>query len=135
MMRVNRIQEKCVSIKDRWKSSRGANLVEMAVVLPLLLLLTFAIVDFSMLFYAYLSLENGVSLATRYGVTGQQMNDPDNPGNLLSREDSIKVAMRQATPGLVIDDSAFTFDHLAGGVWTAGSGGPGDISRVTVNYT
>jgi Flp pilus assembly protein TadG len=135
MMLVNQIQKEWGPMKNRWNSSRGANLVEMAVVLPLLLLLTFAIVDFSMLFYAYLSLENGVSLATRYGVTGQQMNDPDNPGNLLSREDSIKVAMRQATPGLVINDSAFTFEHLQGGVWTVGAGAPGDISRVTINYT
>ena len=112
----NKTLEGRKSIKDRWNSSRGANLVEMAMVLPLLLLLTFAIVDFSSLFYVYLALENGVSLATRYGVTGQQMNDPMNPTQLLSREDSVKVAMRQATPTLVIPDTAFTFEHLLTGV-------------------
>ena len=122
--------------KNRWNSSRGANLVEMAMVLPLLLLLTFAIVDFSSLFYVYLALENGVSLATRYGVTGQQMNDPMNPAQLLNREDSVRLAMRQATPTLVIPDSAFAFDHLPTGssTWTGGIGGPSEISRVTVSY-
>ena len=38
---------------------------------PLLLLLTFSIVDFAALFYVYLALENGASQATRYAVTGQ----------------------------------------------------------------
>jgi Flp pilus assembly protein TadG len=133
----NKTLEGRKSIKNRWNSSRGANLVEMAMVLPLLLLLTFAIVDFSSLFYVYLALENGVSLATRYGVTGQQMNDPMNPTQLLSREDSVKSAMRQATPTLAIDDSAFAFEHLPTGssTWTAGIGGPSEISRVTVSYT
>ena len=67
-------------IIHRMKSSRGSNLVEMAAVIPLLLLFTFAIMDFATLFYVYLSLENGVSQATRYAVTGQVMNDPANPG-------------------------------------------------------
>lgn len=111
--------------------------MEMAMVLPLLLLLTFAIVDFSSLFYVYLALENGVSLATRYGVTGQQMNDPLNPTQLLTRQASVMAAMRQATPTLVIPDSAFTFEHLPTGssTWVGGIGGPDEISRVTVNYT
>ena len=45
----------------RLKDSRGANIVEMALVLPLLFLLTFSIVDFASMFYAYLALENGVT--------------------------------------------------------------------------
>lgn len=124
--------------KKNWKSylssSRGANLVEVAAVVPLLLLLTFAIVDFSTLFYVYLSLENGVSQATRYGITGQQMDNPSQSGQKLSREDSIKTAMRQATPNIAIDDSAFVFEHLQNTSWVGGSGGPNEIMRLTVNY-
>src|SRR5205085_11437935 len=74
-------------VADWWRDSRGSNLVEAALVTPLLLLLTFAIADFGGLFYAYLALENGVSQATRYGVTGQTLDDPNNPGNKLSRTD------------------------------------------------
>jgi Flp pilus assembly protein TadG len=115
----------------------ATNLVEAAFVTPLLLLLTFSIVDFASMFYVYLALENGVSEATRYAMTGNQMQDPNNPANLLSREDSIKTAMRQATPTLTIDDGAFTFSHLPQGAagWVAGTGNPGDIDKVTVNYT
>ena len=116
----------------RWKSSRGSNLVEMAAVIPLLLLFTFAIMDFATLFYVYLSLENGVSQATRYAVTGQVMNDPANPAQTLPRDQSIKLAMRNATPTLAIPDSAFSFYDITQNA--AGSGGPNDIIRVSVQY-
>jgi Flp pilus assembly protein TadG len=121
----------------RLRDATGANLVEAAIVTPLLLLLTFSIVDFASLFYVDLALENGVSVATRYGVTGNQMADPSNPTVTLSRTDSIKMAMRQATPTLTLDDSAFTFSHMSPGAttWAAGPGGPNDIEKVTVDYT
>ncbi len=105
-------------------------MVEAALITPLLLLLTFAMVDFATLFYAYLALENGVSQATRYGVTGDVVAG-------LSREDSIKKAMRLATPTLTIADGAFAFSHLSPGdnTWHGGAGGPNDIEKVTVNYS
>ena len=108
----------------------GTSLVETALILPLLLLLTFALVDFASLFYAYLALENGVGQATRYGVTGAQV-----AGS--TREESIRSAMRDATPSLTIADDAFAFSHLRPGsaVWLGGAGGPNDIDKVTVNYT
>ena len=111
-------------------------MLEAAIITPLLLLLTFAIVDFGGLFYVYLALEIGVSQATRYGVTGSQMEDPTRPGTMLSRQDSIKLAMRQAAPTLTIADGAFTFAHRAvgGAAWVAGTGGPNDIEKVTVGY-
>jgi hypothetical protein len=117
--------------------SRGTSLVEAALITPLFLLLTFGIVDFGGVFYAYLALENGASLATRYAVTGQLSDDPANPGTPLSRQESVKLAMRQATPTLTIDDSMFTFSHRSsgGGAWIAGSGGPGDIEKVSIDYT
>jgi Flp pilus assembly protein TadG len=121
----------------RLRDARGANLVEAAIITPLLLLLTFAIIDFATIFYLYLALENGISQATRYAVTGQLMDDPGNPGTPLSREASIKAAMRQATPTITLSDSAFTFSHMApgGASWSGGTGQPGDLEKVTVDYT
>src|SRR5690349_17983274 len=92
----------------RLEESRGANIVEMAPVMPLLFLMTFSIVDFASLFYAYLALENGVSQAARYSVTGNNLAGK-------TREESIREAMREATPTLTIDDGAFTFSHLVPG--------------------
>src|SRR3954469_10259029 len=114
----------------RLKDARGTSLVEAALITPLLLLLTFSICEFSSLFYVYLALENGVSQATRYGVTG-------NVSGTLSREDSIKAAMRAATPTITLDDNAFVFSSMpiGGTSWAVGTaGGPDDLERVTVNY-
>jgi hypothetical protein len=131
-------------MRDRWlrvarrlRDPDGTSLVEAAIVTPLLLLLTFSIVDFGSLFYVYLALENGVSQATRYGVTGNLMDDPLHPGTPLSRVDSIEAAMRQATPTLTIPGSAFTFSHMpaGGSTWQGGTGGPGDVEKLSVAYT
>jgi len=120
----------------RVRDDRGVNMVEAAIITPFLLLLTFAIVDFSTMFYVQLTLESAVSQATRFAVTGRTMADPDNPGGTLSRAGSIIAAMRQAAPTLTIPDSAFSFSNMppGGTTWRGGVGGPGDIERVTVNY-
>ena len=124
-------------MRSLWRDCTGANLLETAIVTPLLLLLTFGIVDFASVLYAYLALENGVSQATRFAVTGNQKQDPNNPGQMLSRGDSIVAAMRDATPTLTLPDGAFTFSHLpeGAGSWTGGVGGPGDVEKVAVDYT
>lgn len=105
-------------------------MLEAAIIVPLLLVLTFGIADFGALLYVDLTLQNGVSQATRYGVTGNVMPN-------MSREHSIMAAMRQATPTLTLDDSAFTFQHMAigGGAWLAGTGAPNQIEKVTIDYT
>ena len=89
-------------LSTRLRDTDGANMLEAAIVLPLVLLLTIGTIEFSSVFYAYLTLQNGVSQATRYAVTG-------NTNGSMSRVDSIKTALRQATPTLTIPDSAFTF--------------------------
>ena len=105
----------------------GATLLEAAIATPLLLLLTFAICDFSTLFFVYLALENGVTEATRAGVTGTSG----------AREAALIAAMRSATPALTIPDGAVTFSHLppGGSGWIGGAGGPDDVDKMTVDYT
>jgi hypothetical protein len=111
-------------------------MIEAALVTPLLLLLTFGIIDFASLLYVYLALENGASVATRYTVTGNLMDDPSNPGTPMSRQDSIKAAMRMSTPTLTIADSAFSFYHLPTGStsWVGGIGGPGELAKLRIDY-
>lgn len=115
----------------------GTNLLEAAIVTPLLLLLSFAIVDFASVFYAYLAIENGASMATRFAVTGNTMEDPNNPGSQLSRVESIKRALRDAVPTLTIDDANISFSHLpkGGQNWVPGVGGPDEVEKLSVNYT
>ena len=121
----------------RLRDAQGTSILEAAIITPLLMLLTFSIVDFGVMFYVYMALENGVSQATRFAVTGNLLDDPANPGTPLSRQGSIKLAMRQATPTLTIPDSAFTFSNMApgGSTWSAGSGGPNQLAKVSIGYT
>ena len=63
----------------------GANLIEAAIATPLLMLITFSLCDFGTMFFVYLSLENGVTQATRAGVTG----------TTGSREGALMAAMRR----------------------------------------
>ena len=123
-------------MRKHLRGEKGATMLEAAIVTPLLLLLTFSIIDFASLFYVYLALENGASQATRYGVTGNSADDPDKPGTKLSRVDSVKMAMRKATPTISLADNAFEFSHLpvGGSTWLPDVGGPNEIDKVTVTY-
>ena len=115
----------------------GTNLLEAAIITPLLLIITFAICDFASLFYAYLAIENGASIATRFAVTGNTVEDPQNPGTQLSRIESVKRALRDATPTLTIQDGDISFSHLPKGSqnWVPGVGGPDEIEKISINYT
>ena len=77
------------------KDATGANLIEAAIITPLILLVTFAIIDFGAIFYIWLALQNGVGQASRFGVTGNTMPS-------MSREASVKQALIDATPTLTI---------------------------------
>ena len=112
------------------RDTEGANLFEAAILTPLLLLMTFAIVDFASMLYVHLALQNGVAQASRYAVTG-------NARAGLSREDSIKAVMREATPTLTLTDAAFSFSNLppGGAGWAGGLGGPNAIDKVRITYT
>jgi Flp pilus assembly protein TadG len=115
----------------------GSNMIEAAIVTPLVLVLTLGIIDFASMFYTYLALENGVSQATRFAITGNEMEDPDNAGTMLPREAAIRAALEDATPAINMDYVSISYSHMAPGSssWTGGAGGPGDIGKVSVSYT
>jgi len=92
------------------------------------MLLSLSVVEAAMLFFAYLTLQNGVTAATRFGVTGQDPNDDDHP---TRHEDSIMRVMRDAT-GLKLEDGEFTFYDIT--TQSSGTGGPNDIIQVTVTH-
>ncbi len=114
----------------RLRDADGQSLIEAAIITPLMLLLTIGIFEFGAMFYAFLSLQNGVGQATRFAITGNTIGGG-------SRIDSVKAAMRTTTPTLTIPDSAFSFSHLpsGGSAFVSGVGGPGEVEKVTINYT
>src|SRR5208283_5944653 len=70
---------------------QGEGGVEFAVVLPLFLLLMFALIDFGRWYWIRETLENAVRQAGRYAVTGQSM-----PGD--TRVQSIRRLRRMRQP-------------------------------------
>jgi Flp pilus assembly protein TadG len=118
------------SLWERFKNDDGANLVEAALVLPMVLWVIFAGVEFAGIFYAQMSLQNGVTLATRYAITQNVR-----PGQ--TRQASIIATLNEDTPSLTIDPSTITFSHLDPGsaTWAAGDGAPGSVEKIAVDYT
>ena len=114
----------------RLRGSEGASMIEAALITPMLIMLTVGVMEFGSMLYVFLALQNGVSQATRYAVTGSTL-------GTSNRVDSMKTVMRQATPTLTIPDGAFSFSHLpeGGSAFVAGAGGPGEVEKVTVAYT
>jgi Flp pilus assembly protein TadG len=114
----------------RLRNRDGATMLEAALITPLLLLLTFSIIEFASILYCHLALQNGAAQATRFAVTG-------NVSGTMNRVDSIKDAFRRATPTLSVPDAGFTFSHLAvgGAVFTPGTGLPNEVERLSVDYT
>ncbi len=104
-------------------------MVEFALVLPIFVLLLFAVADFARLFYIEMTLQNAVREAGRYAITGNHVPDPDHTGQSLSRVQSIIQVAQQSAMGL--DVSNLQIVSANGGAGSAG--GPGDT--VTISLT
>jgi hypothetical protein len=112
-------------------SSRGQALVEFAVIFLIFIGLVFATVDFGRLFYLRLMIHGAVREASRFTVTGNVLPDPDNPGQFLSRLDSIVAKLRSAAPTANLLPTAVTI------IGPRGAGDPGqagELVTIRVDY-
>lgn len=50
-----------------WKRERGQALVELAIMLPILLIILLGVIDFGRVFYAYVTITNAAREGARYG--------------------------------------------------------------------
>ena len=110
------------------RATEGQGLVELALILPMFLILIFATIDFGHLFWVELTLQNAVRQAARYAITGNHLPDPSKPGHNLSRVGSIIQVAQQTAVGL--DVSNLQISSLTGG--TGSAGGPGDTMTVSL---
>jgi hypothetical protein len=77
--------------KKKGKISRAQALVELALILPVLMMTLFVIIELGRLFHAWLVVENGARFGIRYAVTGEY--DPANcPGGATAEGDCINPA-------------------------------------------
>ena len=112
----------------RHSSTLGSTLTEFAFVVPIFLLLVFAICDFGRLFFVETTFANAARQAGRYAVTGNHQPDPKHPGQTLSRVNSIIAVAQQTALGM--DVSNIQISSVDGGSGSAG--GPGDTVIITL---
>lgn len=86
----------------RWRADDGSGLVELALVLPLLLTLFFAVFEFGYSYYARLTIRHAVAEAARFGVTGRQLTDPET-GEPIGRGESILQTLQRHAANLALD--------------------------------
>lgn len=105
------------------RCTRGTTPVELAIVLPVLLVILFGIFDFSRLFYARLTMQHAVREAVRFAVTGNATNDPVS-GTPRSRVESIRAKIVQHAVALDVDVNGIV-------ITPANGGGPGEVVTVS----
>lgn len=86
-------------VQRRRLDESGVAAIEFAMVLPLLLLLTFGVIEMGMIMATMTSLEGGLKEASRYGITGKTPDDS-------TRIEKIREILAYHTLGLVDMDEA-----------------------------
>ena len=104
-------------------AQRGSNLVEMALILPLLALLLFGVVDIGRAFYTHITITN----ASREGAR--------RASRLPDQDAAIKQAVRQEAANNNIDLGEDTATITIGRIGEASDWHGGDPITVTVEYT
>ena len=128
-------------IRPRSRDARGVAIVEFALVFPLLLLLTFMLIDFGFYFFCQHTVQYATREGVRLALVGRTINDAH--GNALSREASIvqtirdkaAVAVRPADLSISIYPVDTEYGDPAGWQNTQDAGNPGVYMRVRTRYT
>jgi Flp pilus assembly protein TadG len=111
--------------KRRLQGKSGQALVEFTLVLPLLLVLFFSIMEFSLYFYTRVSLRHVVRESARFAVTGNVLSD--SAGKPMSRAKSVEYMILTGAPAVKLTSSNITMTPADGG-------GPGQVVRINVSY-
>ncbi len=102
-------------------------MVEMAIVLPLLMLLVSGILDFSLMFRSRLTIQHAVREAVRFAVTGNTLNDPVS-GTPMERVAAIKSKIIENAVALDVDVNNIT-------VTPANGGGPSEVVTIAAAFS
>lgn len=116
----------------------GSSVVEMAIVAPFVLLLMIGIIEFSLMFFATLSMQYAVREGVRYGVTGQVDKDP----NTANQQRYLAIIQRirdgsmgmydRVSPIITVNKTSYASSTA----YTSNMfGGPGDIVVLRLDCT
>ncbi len=123
-----------LSTRRRRTRDRGQGLTEFALVIPVFLLVMFAIFDFGFMLYSRLTVMNAALEGARAGV---MLGDASTiPVVVESTVKSVSFALTTSSPTMTITSTCVTIKTTPGPCnFTAGANSrPGDAVQVTVTY-
>lgn len=113
------------------RQREGSAVIEFVLIALVFFGLIFAIFDFGRIFYIQFTLHSAVREASRFTVTGNVLPDPNNPGEYLSRVDSIVATLQRKVPGIEVAPGNVT---IVGPDGAGDAGGPGDVVTISIEY-
>jgi len=113
------------------RGREGSAIIEFVLVALVFFGLIFAIFDFGRLFYIQFTLHSAVREASRFTVTGNVLPDPNNPGEYLSRVDSIVATLQRKVPGIEVAPGNVS---IVGPDGPGDAGGPGEVVTISIDY-
>ena len=117
-------------IKKIFRSPKAQSMVEMAIMLPLLLLILFAIIDFGRVFGAYMLIHDLARDGVRAGVVGATQTEIEN--QIVANDSFLNIV-----PDRTSDSSTYLKDRKDVHIQPDESGGSrvvGNSLSVTINY-
>lgn len=113
---------------------RGQSLVELALTLPLLMLILLGTLDLGRIFFGYVTITNASREGARYGMTN--LGTAVQSGNLQGKIQGPTTASSPSALGsaTVLTECAFASDPLSYSDTNCSSAQAGDRIRVTVTY-
>ncbi len=99
----------------RWRGEAGAELVEMTLTLPLILMVLLAMVDFGLLFQRYEVVNNGAREGARLAAK-PSVTDTEVQARVLSYVQASGIPTSAGNPQVVVTPTTLTAN---GGMWTA----------------
>ena len=120
---------------NRRDGEKGQNLVEFAMVVPIFLILVFAIVDFGMGFHAWITVTNAAREGARIGAVGAdaatiEARVIDSASSLIGEDLDVTIVNAQGAPGEAVSvDVGYDYELITPlsnllGIFGGGLGSP-----------
>lgn len=104
--------------KPATRTQRGSSAVELALVMPLFLLLFFGVLDFSLLFFTNLTMQHAVREGGRYAITGAAGKDGREEAVIQKIKDSSAGMYAKVSP--VLSVNGVKYPEAVAGMFGAG---------------
>ncbi len=114
--------------------SSGAALIEFAIVAPLFLLLLLSTLEFGVMLWVNLTMQNAVREGARYAITGQKDLDPNLDRTARTRKNAVLEKIKESSLRLydrVVDDGGPVVTDVDGHS-VSGFGAPGQLVVISL---